>query len=67
MTTPFVTGRYYVADIFGKPGRKVISGPFDSAVEAEHDRRGVNIDGDCLVVLATSEHTIESDVANVPT
>jgi hypothetical protein len=44
-----VTGKFYVIDVFGEPGRQTIAGPFDTAEQAEREREEINIADDCIV------------------
>lgn len=42
---PVVEGKFYVVDAFSGP----LSGPFDTADQASHDRKGMIIEEDCYV------------------
>jgi hypothetical protein len=47
-----IVGKWYVVDRFGHGRGAVMSGPFDTKVEAERDRRAMNIADDCFLYKA---------------
>ncbi len=61
MSSQLIIGKFYVVDGMASDAASfLVSGPFDTAEEAEKDRRQVNIADDCLVakfVLSGSGET----------
>lgn len=43
------TGSYYVLDTMSAADKRIVSGPFEYAWDAERDRREYNIAEDCVV------------------
>lgn len=54
-----IPGKFYVCDIFSARNRPPVSGPFDTAEQAEADRLTLNCDGDCVVAKAVSDRKVE--------